>query len=183
MKLKNCDYSFARNIVSNLKELWNQDILKDNIDRDRNTAHRIPKEVSLAHAKRSQSGFVKVKGTIMGLTPVYQMIKSLTLDCTDCGYNKLVDYPIPIYKSPYKDASKCHICSKNSEHGFNNTVTVDYAYIPVIDLELQDLDTYNEIERLSVKIFGNETNDVIAGEKVTITGNLYIIRKNDNPPQ
>ena len=179
VKLKDCDYSFAHNIVSNMSKLWNQDILKNSTDNA--DTNRLPKELSLALAKRSQSGHVKVKGTIIGLTPVYQMIKSLTLDCTDCGYNKLVDYPIPIFKSPYKDASKCPICSKNAEHGFNNTVTVDYEYIPVIDLELQDLDTYNEIERLSVKIFGNETNDVIAGEKVTITGNLYVVRKNDNP--
>ncbi len=180
VKLKDCDYYFAHNIVSNIKKLWHQDILKNSTLKNAD-ANQLSKEISIALAKRSQSGHVKVKGTIIGLTPVYQMIKSLTLDCTDCGYNRVVDYPIPIFKSPYKDASKCPICSKNPEQGFNNTVTVDYEYIPVIDLELQDLDTYNEIERLSVKIFGNETKDVVAGEKVTITGNLYIIRKNDNP--
>ncbi len=180
VKLKDCDYSFAHNIVSNIRKLWHQDILKNSTVKNTD-ANQLPKEMSLALAKRSQSGHVKVKGTIIGLTPVYQMIRSLTLDCTDCGYNRLVDYPIPIFKSPYKYASKCPICSKNPEHGFNNTIIVDYEYVPVIDLELQDLDIYNEIERLSVKIFGNETNDVVAGEKVTITGNLYIIRKNDNP--
>jgi replicative DNA helicase Mcm len=180
VKLKDCDYTFALKIVSNLKELWHLDILKGN-NLENGESQQSPKEVSLAHAKRSQSGFVKVNGTIISITPVYQMIKSVTLDCTDCEFTKLINYPKPIFKFPYKDTSKCPISSRNSEHSSDNTVIASYEYVPVIDLELQDLDTYNEIERLSVKIFGNETNDVVAGEKVTITGNLHVIRKNDNP--
>ena len=82
VKLKNCDYSFARNIISNLKELWYQDTLKcNNLGNDVN--QQLPTERPVTHAKGSQSGCVKVKGTIIGLTPVYHMIKFVNLNCTD----------------------------------------------------------------------------------------------------
>jgi DNA replicative helicase MCM subunit Mcm2 (Cdc46/Mcm family)/DNA polymerase elongation subunit (family B) len=180
VKLKNYNHTFARNIVSNLKELWQQDIAKGNKFENGESQQSL-KEMSVTHAKRSQYGYVKVKGTIIGLTPVYQMIKSVTLNCTDCGYNDHIEYKIPIFKPPFKDLSRCPSARNKPEHSYNNTVNVEYCYISVIDLELQDLDTYNEIERLSIKIFDKDTYDVIAGEKVTIIGNLHVIRKNDNP--
>ena len=45
-------------------------------------------------------------------------------------------------------------------------------WISVIDVELQDHEKFNDIERLNVKLFEENTIDVGAGEVVAITGNL-----------
>ena len=40
---------------------------------------------------------------------------------------------------------------------------------------------FSEIERIKVRLFEDNTRDIFAGKLVTITGNLHVIRENDNP--
>jgi hypothetical protein len=71
------------------------------------------------------------------------------------------------------------LCPKPENTG--DSLSAIPEYISVVDIELQDLETFSEIERLSVKVFEKNTYDVTAGEVVNITGHLHVIRKNDNP--
>ena len=143
-RVKEYDISFANTVIDTLKKLWQNDISSKKEKND-----SIPKELSVAQAKREKSGFVKVKGTIIGLSPVYNMIKSVSLDCNVCGNHIKIDYPKPIYKSPFKEKNKCSV--ENIEHGYGYTLIANCEYVSVVDIELQDLDGYNEIERLVSK--------------------------------
>lgn len=174
--IKGYDKSFASMPINNLKALW-----KTDIESRKSNANTKESFISLpiAAAKREKSGYVKVKGTIVGLSPVYNMIKSVKLNCHSCGYHTQVNYEKPVFKTPFKDKSKCGACSK--EENFTITLTAIPEYVSVVDIELQDLESFNEIERLSVKVFEKNTSDIVAGEVVSITGNLHVIRKNDNP--
>ena len=47
-------------------------------------------------------------------------------------------------------------------------------YIPTIDIELQDLVKISEIEKIWVHVFGEDTENIIENDVVTITGNTYV---------
>ncbi len=176
--LKDYDKQLANDIVNNLKTLWNNDIYhKKNPDEKKESA--VPRELSVGQAKREKSGFVEVKGTIIGLTPVYNMISSVEWRCSDCGYDAKIDFEQPIFRLPSKDTGRCMLCPKGQNSG--TSLSVIPKYVSVVDLELQDLETFSEIERLSVKVFEKNTYDVTAGEVVKIVGHVHVIRKNDNP--
>ncbi|MGD9674010.1 MAG: hypothetical protein AB7U98_11095 [Candidatus Nitrosocosmicus sp.] len=178
VNLKGYDKQFSNNLINNLKTLWKNDIYHTK-NPDSKQGNPVPRDLSIGPAKREKSGFVKVKGTIIGLTPVYNMIVSVELCCDNCGYDTNIDFDQPIFKLPYKDKSKCPFCPKGQNTG--NSISATPEYISVVDLELQDLETFSEIERLSVKVFEKNTYDVIAGEVVNVVGQLRVIRKNDNP--
>ena len=93
VRIKQCDVSFANNIVNNLKQLWKNEI------RTITDYENSPTELSIAQAKREKFGLVKVTGTIIGLSSVYNMIKSVNLSCNVCRYITSISYPRPIYKT------------------------------------------------------------------------------------
>jgi DNA replicative helicase MCM subunit Mcm2 (Cdc46/Mcm family) len=61
------------------------------------------------------------------------------------------------------------------------TLRAECEYTTTIDIELQDPDKFSEIERIKVRLFEDNTKDIFAGKPVTVTGNLYVVRENDNP--
>ena len=60
------------------------------------------------------------------------------------------------------------------------SIKSEYEYVTTVDVELQDPDKFNEIECLSVHLFEKDTENIVLGETVSITGSLYVVRKNDN---
>ncbi len=162
-KVSGCEETVSNGLVKELKKRWHEDA---------------PKEITISKAKREKSGHVKVRGTIIGLSPVYQMIKSVTMECQVCPWQNKTNYRIPKFKAPVKESGNCHSCSKGDE--FSNTVTTNVEYVATVDLELQDMDSLNEIERLPVKVFEKDTHNIAAGEVVNIVGDLHIVRKNDS---
>ncbi len=161
-RVSGCDIAAANDLINNLKRLWQQEISK---------------EISIAKAKRAKSGIVKIKGTIIGISPVYHMIKSISSTCEICGWFNKKDFQIPRFKASFKERDSCPQCFKDDS--ITDTVNVSCEYITVVDLEVQDVDGYNEIERLPVKLFEKDTFDIAAGEVATICGKLQVVRKND----
>ncbi len=176
---KGQDQTVGKGIIDTLKKLWQQDILNKYDIHDIEKEKDKPTELSIVQAIRAQQGFVQVKGTIVGRSSVYNFIKSVTWICSVCKSESKIELTIPSFKSPYKNEKSCRTCI-GEDSNLRNTAIATFEYISVVDIELQDLDEHNEIERLSVKIFGNDTYDVIAGELVSIIGHLRVIRKNDN---
>ena len=101
------------------------------------------------------------------------------MNCDSCAYHSQINFEKPVFRTPFREKNKCAACSKEEKSTISLTAIPEY--VSVVDIELQDLESINEIERLSVKVFEENTIDVIAGEVVSITGSLYVIRKNDNP--
>ena len=54
-------------------------------------------------------------------------------------------------------------------------------YTTAMHIDVQDPDKFSEIERIKVRLFEDNTRDIFAGKLVTITGNLHVVRENDNP--
>jgi replicative DNA helicase Mcm len=173
MQVKNYNILTAKKIVDTLKGFWREDIRKQESENETLV------ELSITKAKREQKGLVKVRGKIIGISPVYNMIKSIDLQCTICDYHEHVTYPKPTFKSHIKERSKCPNTTDDM-HSSGSTVVADYEYLSTVDIELQDLDKFSDIDRLQVKLFEGNTCDVVAGEIIEVTGHLYVIRRNDN---
>ncbi len=117
---------------------------------------------SVSEAKRMQSGYVQVKGgTIMGMSTVYHMFRKAELMCEYCGYNEVTEYTVPQYRSHVKARSRCPAWTKN--HAIGETAVTEYEYVPTVDVWLQDMDKFNDLDRLQVKLFDNNTNDINTG--------------------
>lgn len=57
---------------------------------------------------------------------------------------------------------------------------VEYEYRNALIIELQDEDKFDDLERLQVILFDDDTKNVQAGELVTITGQIYIEKLNSS---
>jgi DNA replicative helicase MCM subunit Mcm2 (Cdc46/Mcm family) len=189
-KTKGMDIDRANKVVSTLKLLWYRDIRaynesyaaeaeQQNVGSDNNPVCN-PKELSVSQAIREKQGHIKVTGQLIGQSLVYNMISAVNRDCYDCDYHNKVEYKRPLFRPPTKEIKKCPICSGGFNNG-NLTLKSSYEYFSTVDIELQDPDKFNEIERLSVRLFEKNTENIVLGEIVTIIGNISIERKNDNP--
>ncbi len=175
MQVKNYDILTPKMMVDTLKGFWREDIRRQGSEDENETLV----ELSITKAKREQKGLVKVRGKIIGISRVYNMIKSVDVQCTVCDYRDHVAYARPMFKPHLKERSK-YPNTADDIHGSGSTVVANYEYLSTLDLELQDLDKFNDIDRLQVKLFEENTSDVIAGEIIEVTGHLYVIRRNDN---
>lgn len=122
---------------------------------------------------------VTVKGIITGVQPLRKMIKGMSCECTKCNKKLETVYAKPeFYESnvPTEAIKKCPICKTDDYLGpFENDL------INAVVLELQDQDTYSEIDTLRIIIFGDanpEYDDTRGiekhiGEPIIVTGDIY----------
>ncbi len=162
-------------VVQSVKDLWQHDIKRQKkiIEEQED---KILHEITIFDAKRMQKGWVRIPGTIIGVSPIYNMVTNLQWRCLECNYvsGSAIDSGIPRYKDPTRNQSKCVNCGEKS-------LSPEYEYVPTIDVELQDPDTTDDLTRMWVKLFNNDTNDIRINEVVTIKGKLHVISRNDNP--
>ena len=133
-----------------------------------------PRLLTVSEALRTKKGHVEVKGQIATVSSVYNMVSAVTTKCLNCKVEPRKDYSKkPKYAPPEDKNCKCISCG---EKGFDVTP----EWVSVVDIELQDTERFNDIERLYVKLFEGHTNDVGAGEIVSIVGNLGVEKKNES---
>lgn len=131
-------------------------------ERDKN-----PLILSVSEALRTNSGHIKVEGMITSRTNIFKMKNEIILSCNNCGYSdkRLLDNPI----FDYSNKEDCPSCKKEKK-----LIESESNYLNAITIELQDTETFNEIERLQVILFEEDTKNINLGERVIITGVIQI---------
>ena len=185
-KVKGCNIEVAKNRIKLLKDLWYNDVNlfygdnTTNSNIQNSTARDIissPSDIiSVSKAKMLHEGRVRLLGKIMTCSSSFKMISATNYRCSDfdCSYNNKVIHPRPLLLTNDKESNnKCSKCS-------NLTVSTTFDYINAIELELQDVDKVNEIDRLLVYLFEDNIQSIKIGETVFIDGNIAVINKNDN---
>lgn len=115
-------------------------------------------EISVSEAIRKKKGYVKVKGRLVGQSPVYNRISEINRKCSNCGYEARLDYTDkPRFRSGIKEFDFCFKCDKENKF---RSLRAEYEYVTTVDIELQDPDKFNEIERLSAYLFEKDTENV-----------------------
>jgi DNA replicative helicase MCM subunit Mcm2 (Cdc46/Mcm family) len=61
-----------------------------------------------------------------------------------------------------------------------STASANFVFTNAIWVELQDVDMPNEIDRMIVYLFEENTKSLKVGETVVIDGNICVIHKNEN---
>ena len=124
--------------------------------------------ITVSKVLRKKFGKYKVKGTIIGISKLFNMISKVNFYCDYC--NELVEFGfnVPSFDIP-NIKKKCNKCNKPSNNEFN------FEFKTAVIVELQDMDIFNEIDRLSVFLFDRDTEGIVVGENVCITGNIEII--------
>jgi DNA replicative helicase MCM subunit Mcm2 (Cdc46/Mcm family) len=143
-----------------------------------------PVEVTISEALRMHEGNVRVKGMIVGgSAKVEKMYIRLGFRCGDCDTpNELVNYKdrprfaneIPrIFEPRFLNRQKCiQRCEPFTHEPYEEVISA-------LNIELQDTETYNDLERLYVVLFGDCTKNVSFGEQVIVTGSLQRVKIKD----
>ena len=127
--------------------------------------------LSVSEALRTNSGMAKVTGMITSRSNIYKMKSELTLTCNKCGDSTTRSLNVPISTLNVKKEN-CFRCQKE-----NCVIETDCTYVNAVTVELQDTETFNEIERLHVILFDEDTIDINLGERVVITGQIEILNE------
>ena len=115
------------------------------------------------------SGIVSVEGSITGQTLLYKLIKTNYV-CTNCGHHVQTIYD-KFISTRFKNRDKsCPNC--------NEKCLPTDEYVNAITIELQDPDSFSEVERLPVVLFDEDTKNIQVGEKVIVEGDIQIIPSN-----
>jgi DNA replicative helicase MCM subunit Mcm2 (Cdc46/Mcm family) len=125
--------------------------------------------VSVSEALRTNFGMLRVQGMITSRSNIYKMKYEIVLSCVNCGYSssRLLDSPISS-TTPRKE--DCPSCEKA-----RHLIETKSNYLNAVTAELQDIETFNEIERLPIILFDEDTKNINLGERVTVTGRIEIV--------
>lgn len=128
--------------------------------------------ISVREALRAQPNeSYNVFGMISSMSPVFRMITAQKFRCWACELDDEHKFKMALSHEPVPGLKKeCKKCGKDMQAG-------DYVFIPVVSIELMDVDSFSDIERLPVLLFGEQdTKDINVGERVTVKGKLHIIQ-------
>jgi replicative DNA helicase Mcm len=130
--------------------------------------------ISVSEALRTHYGTIQVRGMITSLTRLFKMISGVKFFCDKCQKVIEITYPLPIF-SIQKYGEKCTRCDTTV-----STEKLNPDFVNTVCLELQDLESFNDLDRLSVFLFDKDTENVRIGEIVLIEGEMHIDNHKDS---
>jgi hypothetical protein len=98
--------------------------------------------IGVSDALRRHSGHVKVQGMISSLYPPHKMVTATIIGCANCSYSYSIEYEKPEL-APKTVSKECPSCKE--EH-----VSISHRYVNAVNVEVQDTESFSEIERLPV---------------------------------
>jgi len=126
--------------------------------------------ISVAQAIRKHFGRYRVYGMITSMSKIYNMISDVKFYCDKCQALREIPLEKPEFEISYKEC-KCEKCNQTAKN-------LNCQYVSVVNIELQDTDSFNDIERLSVLLFDKDTENVNVGERVIIEGEIFVLYPN-----
>ena len=134
----------------------------------------IIEKVSIPEAIRRNSGTIAPTGTIIGISRLSKMLSKVQVYCDKCAeYSERNFNPIPV--SNTKDIKeRCEICERVIRS--YNIKPIEYK--STVTIELQDTNSFDDLDRLPVLLFDNDTIGIKVGENVEVVGEVKIINNN-----
>jgi replicative DNA helicase Mcm len=144
------------------------------------SAEETKRVLSVSEAKQENSGMITVMGMIISRSSTFKTISKSAWLCNSisCGDRGFMEFNPPEILPPkkldntYANPIKCR-CGSNAfdvKHEYHDTVNVQ-----IVDAEKTD--NYNALD---VMIYDEASKNIIAGEIVTITGDIHVQRKGEN---
>ena len=157
--------SYKNDLIA--KILSEQLIEHDSIENDssqnqKNTSIPI---LSVAEALRSDEGEIKVSGTIVSVTSLFKMISEIYTKCNQCQESQKISLDKPEFQ--HRSNKECSNCN-------DTAISTNYRYVNAVKITLQDISNFNETDQFTVLLFGKDTINIVVGEQIVISGNIYI---------
>jgi len=146
----------------------------DESDTTKNTnEEKIIEKTSVSDAIRRNAGIYAVTGTIIGVSILSKTISKVSTYCEKCGItDEVIFNPIPV--SNIKSIKEnCKSCGKHIQ--FYNIKPLDHKNTVII--ELQDSNSFDDLDRLAVFLFDRDTIGIKIGENVEVIGEIKILEK------
>ena len=146
----------------------------DESDTTKNTnEEKIIEKTSISDAIRRNAGIYAVTGTIIGVSILSKTISKVSTYCEKCGItDEVIFNPIPV--SNIKSIKEnCKSCGKHIQ--FYNIKPLDHKNTVII--ELQDSNSFDDLDRLAVFLFDRDTIGIKIGENVEVIGEIKILEK------
>ncbi|HSF51977.1 MAG TPA: AAA family ATPase [Nitrososphaeraceae archaeon] len=161
------------------------DVISDQEEKsntENNNEKEIIKIVSVSQALRMHSGKVNVKGTIIGISKLYKMISKISLYCDTCSKDNEYNFNSFPISNTIGFSRRCKSCTRKIKAIQDDTIS-DIEHKNAVKIELQDIENFNDMDRLSVILFDKDTEDVTAGDTVVVNGEIHIINEINNKKQ
>ena len=144
----------------------------DEGDTTKTDQEKIIEKLSVSEAIRKKPGTYAVTGTIIGVSILTKPISKISKYCEKCAFLEEITYSIPI---PNVKGIKenCRICGKHIQ--FYNIKALEYRDMVVI--ELQNNESFNDLDKLNVSVFDEDTLNIGVGETVECIGQLEIVER------
>jgi DNA replicative helicase MCM subunit Mcm2 (Cdc46/Mcm family) len=148
----------------------------------------------LPSAERDETGhtgLIKLRGMISSVRPVIKMVSGEYAKCPKCEVLDYERYEKPKFEY-YEGNRICGNIDSNKHEVVRDPKTDKIMYDKdgcmirervflkawaeyrnALIIELQDQEKFDDLERLQVILFDDNTNDVRAGEQVLVTGEIY----------
>ncbi|MGD1838590.1 MAG: AAA family ATPase [Nitrososphaeraceae archaeon] len=127
--------------------------------------------ISTSEALRETFGTYEVQGIIMGISKIFNMISKVIFYCDECSKLNELTFPYPESRISYSD-KRCKTCNKF----IKNDPNPDFKKAVIV--ELQDTETFNDIDILPVFLFDKNTVGIRVGETVIVKGDIRILKNN-----
>jgi replicative DNA helicase Mcm len=138
------------------------------------------KILSVQDAKQVNSGKITIMGVIISRSSTFKTISKTewmcnSINCADCG-SRSFDPPrvLPLDKFDGTNSHQLR-CTKCE----SDAIDVKHQYHDSVSVQIVDTDKTDNYNALEVMLYDEASRNIIAGEVVTITGNIHIQRKCD----
>jgi replicative DNA helicase Mcm len=102
------------------------------------------------------------------------MYTNVSYECRDCGYETDESYKdMPVFSPIGKPPQKCVQCGEKGTMKLNPSAS---GLINAVMVEIQDIGSFSEIERLHVILFDDDTRNIGVGEQVIVTGTIHVMQ-------
>jgi DNA replicative helicase MCM subunit Mcm2 (Cdc46/Mcm family) len=115
--------------------------------------------------------YYKVNGTITSITKPFKMVLGIRFYCRRCKQSQEELFDLPEFDIPMFYSPTCKNCLFNGIP----IVSKPPIFVNSINIEVQNSETFNDLESLPVFLFNEYTENIRVGERVEIPGVINII--------
>lgn len=133
--------------------------------------------LSVGVAAMLNEGSHYVRGLLSSLSELYKMVRAEKLECLMCKSTKTVVFDHPVSLANYSKDNEGYAgpCVWHFDTvGCKGMVKSDPIFVNAIDSELRDPESLQDLAKVRLILFEQDTQQVTLGEVVTLRGTIYI---------
>lgn len=117
-------------------------------------------------------------GQLSSLGALYKRVHAAHLQCQRCCREKEIVFEHPktrqFFFSNFEFAELCMTRFAEDNNDCNGIIKIEPKWVNALDIEVSDVSSLQDIDRLKCVLLGDDTKDVGIGENVIVFGSIYM---------